>query len=264
MGLSVQTKIAIICGLFAVAMVGLFFVSPIPQDPSYHAFADKRTIFGSANFGDTFSNAGFLLVGLWGLFQFIGSGRKALFDERADAVPYIIFFFGITMISLGSGFYHSSPNNQALFWDRLPMTIAFMAFFAAVIADRINKRAGIIWLLPLFLVAGVVSLLYWRQTEGAGHGDLRFYGMVQFYPIVAIPVIIWLFPAHRYTRGQSIAWLIFWFGASKLAEQFDKQIFDLLGGAVSGHSIKHFLSAIAVYVIVGMLRRSRFEHQALE
>jgi hypothetical protein len=256
MEFSFRTKLIIVAILFLAALIAVLFVAPIPQDPAYHRFADARPFLGIPNFGDVVSNVGFPIVGLWGLYRILGPGTPHLFDHPMDSVPYVVFFLAVTLIGPGSGAYHAGPNNATLFWDRLPMTIAFMAAFAAVIADRIDRRAGIFWLLPPLLIAGVVSLIYWQQTELAGHGDLRFYGMVQFFPLLAIPVIIRLFPEHRYTRGRSLVWVILWYGIAKLLEHFDKQIFDLLGGAIGGHSLKHLASAVAVYFILDMLARS--------
>src|SRR5690349_14162088 len=42
------------------------FVPPIPQDPSYHSFADQRTILGIRNFWNLVSNGAFLLAGALG------------------------------------------------------------------------------------------------------------------------------------------------------------------------------------------------------
>ena len=48
--------------------------------------------------------------------------------------------------------------------------------------------------MPVLIGLGVLSLVYWNVTEAQGEGDLRYYGLVQFYPIVALPLILWLFP----------------------------------------------------------------------
>ena len=249
-------KTFLVITLFVAASIAILFIAPIPQDPDYHRFADGRPFLGVANFGDVVSNGGFLVVGLWGLFRVVGPGKTGLFDDPLDAVPYGVFFAGVTLIGVGSVYYHVAPNNQTLFWDRLPMTIALMALFAAVIADRIHRRAGVVWLLPLLVIAGALSLLYWRQTELAGHGDLRFYGMVQFFPILAIAVILRLFPEHRYTPAGPLVWVILWYAAAKVCETFDREIFALLGGTVSGHSLKHLLAGIAVYWVLNMVARS--------
>jgi hypothetical protein len=54
-------------GAAFVAIVGTLLVSRIPQDESYHLFADTRTIAGIPNFWNVISNAPFALVGIYGL-----------------------------------------------------------------------------------------------------------------------------------------------------------------------------------------------------
>ncbi|MFP6870343.1 MAG: ceramidase domain-containing protein [Nitrospinota bacterium] len=196
------------------------------------------------------SNAGFVAAGLYGLARIF---RDGLFDNSPDRVPYIVFFAGAALVGLGSGYYHWAPSNERLFWDRLPMTIAFMSFFAAVIADRIHRRVGLVWLLPILLFAGAFSLIYWQRTEAAGAGDLRFYGMVQFFPLAAIPVIFWLFRDYRYTEGKPLLLAIGWYVGSKIMEHFDLLLLGLSGGTVSGHSLKHMAAAVAVFWVLRML-----------
>jgi hypothetical protein len=163
------------------ASIGIvLFVDPIPQDLAYHDFADKRGWLGIPNFGDVISNIGFLVVGALALFVLVYRYRE-LFRSSAEARPYLTYFVGVTLVGLGSGYYHWEPSNASLLWDRLPMSIAFMAISAAVVADRINTRAGNGWVLAVLLVLGLSSLFYWHWTESLGRGDLRFYGLVQFY-----------------------------------------------------------------------------------
>ena len=66
----------------------------------------------------------------------------------SDGLPYLVFFLGVALTGLGSGYYHLAPDNETLFWDRLPMTIAFMSLISAQIVDRISIRAGLALLLP--------------------------------------------------------------------------------------------------------------------
>ena len=49
------------------------------------------------------------------------------------ASAWLIFFVGVALVSAGSAYYHWSPSNPTLVWDRLPMTLGFMAFFAVII-----------------------------------------------------------------------------------------------------------------------------------
>jgi len=252
--LSYRQRIAVLTGLLLLGLASLLLVDPIPQDPAYHLFADTRPWFGIPNFLDVVSNLGFAVVGLFGLVTLTRS--PFLFHAPDDARPYLVFFAGVTLISLGSACFHWSPSNETLLWDRFPMSVAFMALAAAIVADRIHRRAGNGWLLVLLVSLGIGSLLYWHITESLGRGDLRFYAFVQFYPVVMLPVIIWLFPDNRYTAGRYIIWVFVWYGLSKLLEHYDAAVFNLLGETVSGHTLKHLAAAASALVVLRMLQTS--------
>jgi len=255
--LSHRHRILILVGLFAGSLGAVFLVDPIPQDPLYHLFADTRSCLGLANFGDVTSNIGFAAIGLLGLWSIAGQPRRIVFEDQADAWPYLVFFIGVGMLSIGSAYYHAAPDNARLFWDRLPMTVAFMALFSAIIADRVDKRTCVRLLLPALILLGALSLFYWDWTEARGQGDLRFYALVQFYPMLALPVICWLFPKARYTGGGYLIWVIVWYAIAKVLEHFDTQVFDLLGNTISGHSLKHLASAVATFMVWRMIVGAR-------
>ena len=199
------------------------------------------------------SNIGFALVGILGLIVVLGINRHKIFLLSEDARPYLIFFIGVTLVSIGSAYYHWEPSNERLLWDRLPMSIAFMAFTSAVIADRINPSAGNGWLLLVLILFGIVTLIYWNYTEQLQRGDLRFYAFVQFYPVIMLPFILYLFPNHYYISGHYIVWVLFWYGLSKLLEYFDAEVFEILDYVISGHTLKHIAAAISAFVVVRML-----------
>ena len=251
--LSFRPRVAILLGILFAAVVGVLFLAPIPQDPDYHLFADTRRWFGIPNFNDVMSNCGFALIGSLGTAAVLGTKRQLIFKQPVDARPYVIFFVGVALVSLGSGYYHWQPSNERLLWDRLPMSIAFMAFTSAVIADRVHANSGNGWLLLVLIILGLISLTYWHYTEQLNRGDLRFYALVQFFPAVLLPFIFWLFPKHRYVPGRYISWVFFWYGLSKLLEFFDVEIFAIGGQMISGHTLKHLAAAVAPWVVLRML-----------
>jgi hypothetical protein len=52
-------------------------------------------------------------------------------------------------------------------------------------------------LLLVLVSAGAGSLVYWHWTEFLGPGDLRYYALVQFYPMISLPVITGLLQRKR-------------------------------------------------------------------
>ena len=251
--LSFGRRVGILLALLLAGLAGLLFLDPIPQDPAYHLFADTRTFFGIPNFNDVASNSGFALAGMLGLIAVAGARRHVLFVRPADARPYLAFFAGVALVSLGSVWYHLAPSTERLLWDRLPMSIAFMSLAAAVVADRIHARAGNGWLLLVLVLFGLASLLYWHVTERLGRGDLRFYGFIQFYPLILFPLVAWLFPQHRYVSNRYLLLIFAWYALSKIMEFLDAQVFILLGYTFSGHTLKHLAAAASAFVVFMML-----------
>jgi len=226
----------------------LFSFSPIAQDLNYHNFANQRSFLEIPNFADVLSNLPFLIVGLLGLRLLMKQWRESsFFSQPAEKWIWLTFFVGIALVFFGSSYYHLKPNNTSLVWDRLPMTIVFMSLFASIIAERIHYPAGIV-LFPVLLILGIGSVAYWIYTEQQGMGDLRPYLLVQFFPMLAIPLILILFPA-RYTGVRFLVQALGWYVLAKLFEYFDTALFELLQETISGHTLKHLASGMAVYAI---------------
>jgi len=235
--------------LSAVTVVGIAtacWFAPISQDPTYHEFADRRTLFGIPNFWNVLSNLAFVLVGAFGLSQF---SRLRPSSPRS---AYVVFCLGVVCVSGGSAYYHYAPSTPALVWDRLPMTVAFMALFSMVVRDRMSEQFGRVILWPL-VFAGVASVGYWYWSELQGRGDLRAYGVIQFLPMLLMPLMLILCSG----TGLSASWL--WgtlgtYALAKVAEHFDKAMYDTTG-LVSGHSIKHVLGSLAVLWVIFAVQR---------
>ena len=254
-GLGNAARVRILIGVAVLAAGVALLISPIAQDPAYHQFADRRAFLGIPNFADTASSIGFLIVGALGLAFVIGGPGRRLFDAPGERRPFLFFFAAVALVGGGSAYYHADPTTGTLLWDRLPMTVAFMALLSAFITDRIHARLGVAVMLPLLLAIGIGAVVYWYLSEAVGRGDLAPYGLVQFFPLLAIPLICLLFPGRR-TRGKHVVYLVLWYAVAKLCELFDGEIYALLGNTVSGHSLKHLMAAAAAAVVLAMLRRA--------
>lgn len=228
--------------LMLASLATLLSLETINQSTAYHAFADTRMFMGIPNFFDVLSNLPFLFMGALGLRFCLGA------ELGSVRQAWIVLFVGISLVSFGSAYYHWHPTNNTLVWDRLPMTIGFMGLFVALLSEYVNEQLGKRLLLPAILI-GFASVVYWHFTD-----DLRFYIWVQFFPLLAIPVMMLLF-----RNGYSHNWLLMaalgWYGLAKVTELYDAAIFDATGGFASGHSIKHILAAVGCYNILLMLRK---------
>ncbi len=234
--------------LLAVMVLPLLYLlllqAPIPQDKGYHLFADMRTCLGIRNFGNVASNLAFLLVGVIGAiwcYRHLKTGAR---------LSWMVFFTGVALVFAGSGYYHTTPNDDTLVWDRLPMTLAFMGLFAALVGEHLGERFERPVLSPALLI-GIASVFWWRYTD-----DLRVYIWVQLAPLLAIPFMLGMFPG-RYTHRSYLLYGLLFYALAKVAEYYDKETYSLTALFVSGHSVKHLLAAMAPLYLLLMLRRRR-------
>lgn len=266
MASAVRALLIVMVGL-AVAFA-LYRHGPIAQEPGYHHFADTRplSVAGARipNALNVLTNLPFAIVGLLGLgFLRRGPtrdpdgpyrpGAHTAFESLRERPAYVLFFAGVLLTTFGSGYYHLAPTTTRLFWDRLPMAVAFSAIVAAVLAERVSVYWSRMALLPLVFV-GIASVVWWRITELQGHGDLRAYLFVQLFPVLAVPLMVALFPA-RYSRGVELLFVVLVYVGAKVTEHLDVAIWEVTRHVVSGHSVKHVLAALSTWLVVDMLKK---------
>jgi hypothetical protein len=105
-------------------------------------------------------------------------------------------------------------------------------------------------LLRPLLAIGIFSLLLWRWTD-----DLRLYAWAQFFPFLALVLILSLVPPKfSGTRYWVIAAALY--ELAKLPEFLDGRIYTF-GSIVSGHTLKHFAAAAASLAILRPLQTCR-------
>lgn len=227
----------------AVAFV-FVLVHPVPQDKSYHDFADSRRMCCVPNAADVISNVPFLFVGVLGVYKTAAGS----FINHNESNAWVVLFIAIALVSVGSAYYHWRPSNARLVWDRLPMTLGFMSLFIIVLEERLafslEYPGTFLPVLVLSLLIGAFSVALWSATD-----DLRLYIFVQFYPLVTLPFTLTLFSA-RYSHSYHLWYSFIWYIAAKLAELADKPIFSITQYTISGHTLKHLLAALGCYHIM--------------
>lgn len=226
-------------GIVGIASLALAFSQATALEGfSSHDFIDTRPLWGIPNFANIVSNIPLLIVGALGLSM----GRA----PSNAPWSWAVFFVGIAAAFFGSSFYHWAPDDTTLAWDRVPIAIGFMGLFVALLSEHLYKRER--WLLIPALAVAAISVAWWAQT-----GNLSLYAWVQFFPLLAVLLLLVLFKSPYPDRGYLLIAFGF-YGAAKLAELYDVAIFDLTGGTVSGHTLKHLLDATGVYFIYRMLK----------
>jgi len=244
--------------LLCVSAIGAcavaFSLPPIPQDPAYHQMADRRAFAGLPNALDVISNLPFAVVGGAGLIMMIRrkqDGGSPSVVDRAPGWPWIMFFAATAATALGSVYYHLSPSNARVVWDRLPIAIACASLVTAVVGERVNRRAARLLLVPL-IIAAAGSVVFWYWSELGGHGDLRPYVCVQFGSLFILVVILLLYREPPGDTPFLVAGLAA-YGVAKVCELADRPIYEV-AHLMSGHTLKHLAAATGIACVLAMLR----------
>lgn len=232
-----------------------FLLPPIAQPPQYHDFADQRPCGPLPNCLDTASNALFMLAGLSGFHILRGAaGRRAFADPR-EVWPYALFFLAVILVGFASGYYHLAPDNAGLAWDRAAIALALMAWFAAVVGERVGLATGLRFL-PFLVGGGLGSVVWWHWSETQGMGDLRPYLFMQIVPILLTPLLLWLYPP-RYSDGRDVLAVVALYLLALLFDLSDRLVFAASNGLVSGHTLKHVVAALAALWVARHLHARR-------
>jgi len=255
--ISLSNRGLILVALTILVTVGVWMAGAIPESGVYHDFADKRYLWGIPHFLNVISNLPFIIAGIMGLITV----RKAAVPEPLSLI-YAVLFTGVWLTGLGSAWYHLDPDNDTLVYDRIPMTIVFMSLLSATLSEFVSLRLGGILLGPL-LIIGVASVLWWHYTETQGAGDLRLYILVQYYPMLLIPMILILFPAAGYRRGvPQLVRVVIWYVIAKACDLLDRGIY-VFTGFISGHTLKHLAAAAATFYLVRLFQSKHQSHGAV-
>jgi hypothetical protein len=244
--------LVLICMLFIGGF--LLLTPPWPQPIAYHKFADQRPLLGLPHMLNVASNLPFLIVGIWGMIWMARHPGSSAFLQPAERWAYWLYFLGLALTGIGSSYYHADPTNETLVVDRMALAMTFMALFTAILAERLCWKLSA-WLVGPLVALGVGSVLYWHWTETQGAGDLRFYFVVQFFPLVALPILFLLFKP-RYTGTGDMLASLACYGVAKLVEYWDANVYAQ-GGLVSGHTLKHLVAGLSAYFVLFMLQRRR-------
>ena len=231
-----------LAGIALGSLLLVFAQPPFGQDLGYHDFADQQVFLGIPNFSDVVSSLGFVIVGAVGVSLFRN------YQSGAIRAAWWFFFVGVLLVGPGSAIYHLRPCNATLVFDRLPMSIAFMGLMMALLGEYLGVRFCRIFLVPALLL-GLLSVLCWALFD-----DLRLYAWVQFFPLLALPLVAILSRRRLAGDGLLVVTLVCYILA-KLAENFDHGIFGVTRGLVSGHTLKHLLAASAGLAVLLMLKR---------
>lgn len=245
-----RNEIALLLASLALVLAGAL-LPPVVQGAQYHEFADQRTLWGLPHAMDVLSNLPFALAGLVGILALMSLPARSLSNvQRAMAW---LFFTGLVLTALASGWYHLQPDDAGLAVDRCAMAIAFAGLLGLAAAGPVSERAGAALGLAVLLL-GPYSVHLWASA-----GNVLPWALLQFG---GMALIAWL----AMLRPRAVALDIRWSAAigayafAKLLEQGDPAVYAITGEWVSGHTLKHVIAALAAWPVIAAvlaIRRSR-------
>ena len=129
------------------------------------------------------------------------------------------------------------------------MAFGFAGLVAGTLMDRAPQRISQ-WLLA-FATVGAGTVLYWHAS-----GNLVPYLVMQVsFITAALVATAWIRPL--YTHGKRIYAATGLYLMAVIFERLDHQVYGMLGGWVSGHTLKHLFACAAIGVVLSMLLTRR-------
>jgi hypothetical protein len=190
-------------------------------DLHYHNFADKD------KYTDILTNLPILIAGLY-ILSYKNQKLKVLGIH-------------VILLSIASSYYHINPNNNTILIDLLSISL----ISSLLIMYLLNIRNNYIKILLYLLSIGTV--LYWKYSS-----NLLPYSL--FWLSVTILLLYKYYDTKYKYKSLLIVGLII---AIRIVEIYDKQIYKLTNNILSGHSLKHILAGIGIYLIANLLNESK-------
>lgn len=206
-----------------------------------HPFVDARTLLGVPNAMDVLTNAPLALAGAWGLWVM----RRRVWLAATQQAAWV-FFAGLVATGFGSAWYHWAPDATGLVWDRLGMAVTFSGALALAVAERVGQapaRQALRVLLPIAVLSAILP---------ASNGNVLPWAVLQFG---GMALIVWLAQRKPVAGaiGIRLGVLIGLYALAKLLELGDEAVFHATTDAVSGHSLKHLVAALAAWPVIAAL-----------
>jgi hypothetical protein len=193
----------------------------IPTLQEYHNFVDKSSFYGIQNGKNILSN---LFVAL-PAFYLIYREQKISFLS-----------INILLLAISSAYYHVNPSHNTIFMDM----IFVISLNTIILSYFVDTDIGF-WM----YIMGIVSVFYWKLYDNILPYEflkimIPMYGLYCLYgtkvsnyiiPFLCLTILI------RYS------------------EYNDKKIYKATNKLISGHSLKHILGGIDIYIVILVLQK---------
>lgn len=229
-------------GLLVMALLGQV-LNMFHLSSSYHSFADSSNVCGIHNGLNVLSNLSFIVAGLLACFKF--------WQNKNTNINSWIVALGAVLVCLGSSYYHYMPSDHTLFWDRLPMSLVFsgILMYSIIELNLIPNVKNKVKFSLGYLLFSLVCVVLWYVGSLNNTSILGPYVFLQFGGMALLLYMGYL----AYSRGnkelyKKISGVMLCYIVAKIFESHDSAVYLLTDQLVSGHTIKHMISALALYI----------------
>lgn len=230
--LSTRCALALLGAMVLASAVGLLALGPVSAVAPAHHLTHPRGLLHADNGWSVLLEMPLLLAALAGLLH----ARRSAIDEGLRQ-GWTAFFALAAAATLASVIDHLSPSESGHVLAKLPAASACAVLAVIFLAERVKP----VWASPpalrLALASGPIGGLLWLASDVLhGQPDFRLLLWLEHLPMLLVPVGVWSLPS----RGlQARAWIaaLLWFAAAQLIDWADLWVWQLSGGAVSGHAL---------------------------
>tara|TARA_B110001469_G_scaffold41994_1_gene41509 strand:+ start:361 stop:972 length:612 start_codon:yes stop_codon:yes gene_type:complete len=193
----------------------------IPTLQEYHNFVDKSSFYDIQNGKNILSN---LFVALPAFYLIY----------REQNISFLSI--NILLLATTSAYYHVNPSHNTIFMDM----IFVISLNTIILSYFVDTDIGF-WM----YIMGIVSVFYWKLYDNILPYEflkimIPMYGLYCLYGTKASNYII---------PFLCLTILI------RYSEYNDKKIYKATNKLISGHSLKHILGGIDIYIVILVLQK---------
>ena len=196
-------------------------IRSIPTLQEYHKFVDKTSFCGIQNGKNIWSNIFIALPAFYLMY-------------RQQKISFLSI--NILLLAISSAYYHVNPSNKTIFMDM----IFVISINTIILSFFVDKEIGI-----AVYIIGILSVIYWKLYDN----NLPY----EFLKI-AIP-IYGLYCLYGTKQSNYIVPLLGLTILIRLSEYNDKAIYKATNKLISGHTLKHILGGLEIYIIIVVLQK---------
>ena len=196
-------------------------IRSIPTLQEYHNFVDKSSFYGIQNGKNILSN---LFVAL-PAFYLIYREQKISFLS-----------INILLLAISSAYYHVNPSHNTIFMDM----IFVISLNTIILSYFVDTDIGF-WM----YIMGIVSVFYWKLYDN-------------ILPYEFLKIVIPMYGLYSLYGTKASNYIIPFLGLTILtrySEYNDKKIYKATNKLISGHSLKHILGGIDIYIVILVLQK---------